>query len=164
MTRKLSALLIVSTALLIASAPALAASPSLGYYQCYLTTQTTNVVTGAPDGYASTFATSFTLKANHNYQVSVLTAGVNGFGQRFAVKGHTLHFLNGVWNDNSSFWHLTGTVYPHGVTMPNAQVPLKPAQKYTVVLRARAGNTDSAPPAREFTGPVARSFWYCKKR
>ena len=47
--------------------------------------------------------------------------------------------------------------------MPNAQGPLNPAQKYTVVLRGRSGDTDTAPPAQEFTGPVARSFWYCKR-
>jgi hypothetical protein len=163
MIRKLFALLTFSAAPLIISAPALAASPSLGYYQCYQTVQTTNALTNAPDGYASVFATSFTLKAHHKYQVSLLTAGENSFGQRFAVKGHALHFVNGIWNDNSTFWHLTGTVYPHGVTMPNAQPPLDPAKKYTVVLRGRSGDTDTAPPAREFTGLVARSFWYCKR-
>jgi hypothetical protein len=164
MIRKLFALLAVGAVPLVLSAPALAARPSLGYYQCYVTTQTTNALTGAPDGYTSTFASSFTLKARHNYQVSLLTAGVNGFGQRYAVKGHTLHFVNGVWNDNSTFWHLTGSLYPHGVTMPNAQPPLDPTKKYTVVLRGRSGDTDTAPPASEFTGLVARSFWYCKRR
>jgi hypothetical protein len=163
MIRKLVALLTVGAALFVVSAPALAAGPSLGYYQCYRTLQTTNAVTGAPSGYASAFATSFWLKAHHKYQVSILTAGQNSPKQRFAVKSHTLRFVNGIWNDNMTFWHVTGTVYPHGVTMPNAQAPLDPAKKYTVVLRGRAGDTDSAPPPSEFTGPVPRSFWYCKK-
>jgi hypothetical protein len=164
MIHKLFALLTVSAAPLILSAPALAASPALGYYQCYQTVQTTNPLTDAPDGYTSVFATSFTLKARHKYQVSILTAGENGFGQRYAVKGHTLRFVNGIWNDNSTFWHVTGSLHPHGVTMPHAQPPLDAAKKYTVVLRGRSGDTDTAPPAHEFTGPVARSFWYCRKR
>ena len=144
MIRKIFAVLTVSAAPLIVSSPALAAGPSLGYYQCYQTLETTNALTGAPDGFVSMFATSFTLKPRHNYQVSLLTAGVNGFGQRFAVKGRTLRFVNGVWNDSTTFRHLTGTVYPHGVKMPNAQVPLNPAQKYTVVLRGRAGEVELA--------------------
>jgi hypothetical protein len=122
-----------------------------------------NAITNMPGGYSSTFATSFWLKAHHKYHVSILTAGNNTPKQRYAVKGHTLHFVNGIWNDSMSFWHVTGTVYQHGVTMPNAQTPLDPAKKYTVVLRGRAGDTDTAPPPHEFTGSVPRSFWYCKK-
>jgi hypothetical protein len=161
MIRNLLAVLTVSAATLVLGTPALAAGPSLGYYRCYQTLQTRNALTDVPNGYVSKFATSFTLKPRHNYQVSLLTAGVNGFGQRFAVKGHTLRFVNGVWNDSTTFRHLTGTVYPHGVRMRNAQTPLNPAQKYSVVLRGRSGDTDSAPPAREYTGLVPRSFWYC---
>jgi hypothetical protein len=163
MIRMLFALLTVSAALLATSASALAAGPSRGYYQCYQTVQTQNLLTGQPNGYYSVFATSFWLKAHHKYQVSILTAGVNRYGQRYSVKRNTLRFVNGVWNDSMSFWHLKGTAHPHGVTMPNAQGPLNPAQKYTVVLRGRSGDTDTAPPAQEFTGPVARSFWYCKR-
>jgi hypothetical protein len=161
MIRTLFALLTVTTALLATSTTALAAAPSRGYYQCYQTVQTQNAVTGAPDGYGTSFVTSFTLKAHHKYDVSFLVAP-DYRTQHIAVKGHKLRFVGGPWDSDSSSYHLKGTFSSHGVMMPNSQAA--PAKRYTLVLHGRSGDADAAPPTSEFTGAVPRSFWYCKKR
>lgn len=160
---------IAAVAALALPAVASASGPSLGYYQCYKTEQGRNLYTNAPeDSYESSFATSFTLKTHHKYQVSFLTAE-NTYGQRFSVSatGSTVHFVNGAWNDDANFLHVTGMFHRYGVRMPHAQSPLNPATKYPVVLRGRAGDRDTGPPHREFTGSypaIPTSFWYCKKR
>jgi hypothetical protein len=161
MIRSIFALLTVSAALLATSTSALAAGPSRGYYQCYQTVQTQNAVTGEPDGYGTSFVTSFQLKAHHKYEVSFLVAP-DYRTQHIAVKGHKVRFVGGPWDSDSSSYHLKATLHPHGVTMPNSQVD--PGKRYKLVLRGRSGDADGAPPASEFTGAVPRSFWYCKKR
>jgi hypothetical protein len=164
MFRKLSALAAASVGLLALSSPALASGPSLGYYQCYHTIQTTNALTNAPTGYITTFAGAFYLNAHHKYQTGITTGGGNIYGQSFAFKGHTLRFGKGAFNTDLSFWHVTGTYHARGVTMPHSV--LNPSRKYKLVLHGRAGDSDSAPPAAgaEFKQYVASSFWYCSKR
>jgi hypothetical protein len=161
MTRTLFALLIAGAALLTASTPALAAGPARGYYQCYQTVQTQNAVTGAPDGYGTSFVTSFQLKAHHKYVVSFSVAP-DYRTQHIAVKGHKVRFVGGPWDSDSSSYHLKGIFSSHGVTMPNSQA--NPTKRYTLVLRGRSDDADGAPPASEYAGAVPRSFWYCKKR
>ncbi len=161
MIRTIFALVAVCAALLATSTSAFAAGPSRGYYQCYQTVQTQNAVTGAPDGYGTSFVTSFLLKAHHKYEVSQLVAP-DYRTQHIAVKGHKVRFVGGPWDSDSSSYHLKGTLHPHGVTMPNSQAD--PGKRYKLVLRGRADDADGAPPASEFTGAVPRSFWYCKKR
>jgi len=75
MIRTIFALVAVCTALLATSTSALAAGPSRGYYQCYQTVQTQNAVTGEPDGYGTSFVTSFTLKAHHRFGEYELSVG-----------------------------------------------------------------------------------------
>jgi hypothetical protein len=101
MSRTPLALLLAAAALLTAASPALAAAPARGYYQCYQTVQTQNAVTGAPDGYATSFVTSFTLKAHHKNAVSFLVAP-DYRTQHIAVKGHKLRFVGGPWDSDSS--------------------------------------------------------------
>jgi hypothetical protein len=161
MPRTLFALLITGAALLTAATPALAARPAHGYYQCYQTVQTTNAVTGAPDGYGTSFVTSFRLKAHRKYEVSFLVAP-DYRTQHIAVKGQKLRFVGGPWDSDSSSYHLKGVLHPHGVTMANSQA--NPAKRYKLVLRGRSGDADGAPPATEYTGATPRSFWYCNKR
>jgi hypothetical protein len=161
MIRTISALVSVSAALLATSTSALAAGPSRGYYQCYQTVQTQNAVTGAPDGYGTSFVTSFQLKAHRKYVVSFRVAP-DYRTQHITVKGHSVRFVGGPWDDDAASYHLRGTFSSHGVTMPNSQAA--PAKRYTLVLRGHSGDADGAPPASEFTGAVPRSFWYCKKR
>jgi hypothetical protein len=161
MPRTLFALLISGAALLTTATPALAAGPARGYYQCYQTVQTQNVVTGAPDGYGTSFVTSFQLKAHHKYDVS-FRVSPDYRTQHITVKGHKVRFIGGPWDDDAASYHLKGTYASHGVTMPNSQAD--PAKRYSLVLRGRSSDADGAPPATEFTGAVPRSFWYCKKR
>ncbi|MEA2219247.1 MAG: hypothetical protein QOJ35_1873 [Solirubrobacteraceae bacterium] len=162
MTRNIAVLLGACSALLAFGSTAQASGPTLGYYQCYQTTQTTNAATGAPTGYYTKFAGSFWLKAHHKYQVPITTGGgPSVYGQRFSVKGNTLRFLNGTWHDDTAFWHVTGAYHSAGVTMPHSV--LNPTRKYKLVLRGRSDDTDVAPPATEFSRDPASSFWYCKK-
>ena len=161
MRRTLATLIAASTMLLVVSAPALASGPPLGYYQCYVTTQDYNALSNKPSGFSTTFAGAFWLRPNNKYEVSFLI-GNNTFGQRYSVKGSSVHFGKGAFNDDMSFVHLTGTYHPHGVTMPHSV--FKPTLHYKLVLRGRSADRDTAPPASEFTGSVARSFWYCNRR
>lgn len=130
-----------------------------GYYQCYLTTEYVSPINGGVS-YGTVFESSFTVKSTH-YTVSFLSSGAGGTG-RIAIKGHSLRFVGGAWDSAANFEHLKGTLYPHGIVMPNSQISA--TQRYTLVLRGSANDSDTAPPTSEFTGAVPRSFWYCNKR
>src|SRR6476660_8779117 len=120
MIRTIFALVAVCTALLATSTSALAAGPSRGYYQCYQTVQTQNAVTGERDGYGTSFVTSFQLKAHHKYVVSFRVAP-DYRTQHITVKGHKVRFVGGPWDDDAASYHLKGTYFAHGVTMPSSQ-------------------------------------------
>jgi hypothetical protein len=164
MRRMPTALLTIGAALLTLCAPAFGAQKTaplaLGYYQCYLTTKYVSPINGEVS-YGTIFESSFTLKSNSRYTVSFLYSGAGGTG-RIVVKGHNVRFVGGAWDSDANSWHLKGTVYPHGITMPHSQ--LSPAKRYKLVLRGSPNDADTAPPTSEFAGSVPRSFWYCNKR
>jgi hypothetical protein len=167
MRRSLSTLVVLGAVLLALCAPALgrtshpkSARLALGYYQCYLTTKDVSPINGKVS-YSTVFESSFTLKSNNRYEVSFLYSGGEGPG-RIVTNGHNVRFVGGAWDSDARSYHLKGTVYPAGVTMPNSQ--LTPAKRYKLVLRGARNDADTAPPTSEFTGAVPRSFWYCNKR
>ena len=161
------ALLTFSAALTALCAPAVgavahrsAARLAPGYYQCYQTSMDVSPINGGVS-YSTIFKSSFTVQSKHRYSVSFLYSGNEGPGV-FVIKGHSVRFVGGSFDSNSRFWHLKGTVYPGGVTMPHSTISL--TKRYKLVLRGSPNDSDGAPPTSEFTGAVPRSFWYCNKR
>jgi hypothetical protein len=165
--RSFSACLLLGATLLALSATALGRSShpktarlASGYYQCYLTTKDVSPI-NQEVSYGTVFESSFTLNSKHRYDVSFLYSGGAGPGH-IVITGHHVRFVGGAWNSGARFYHLTGIVYPAGVTMPHSQ--LSASKRYKLVLRGARNDSDTAPPTSEFTGAVPRSFWYCNKR
>jgi len=136
-------------------AAAAATGPSLGYYSCYETFQSTSQITGKSD-YNSVFTRSFTLHAGGVYDEGLSSGGRWSYSSK-----RGLRFNGGPFDSDTNFWHVAGRYYSRGVTLPNSQLPNK-RQKFTLVLRdLRSNDSDVAPAFKEAN---KRSFWYCRRR
>lgn len=167
MLRPLSIILAI---IVIASlrAPAMAAHGfGPGYYECWETAE-------REGEYTTTFVQAFEVKPNGTYFPDALKSPPRNYDDdrtpHVVVSGTSIRFIGGPYDNDDvrNSTHISGTLYPGGVSMPHSQE--HPETSYTLILRSAAGDAGFGPVRYEnalrsinFPDLGRSSLWYCKK-